>query len=61
MPQNCVFTFFLQNVSYDYTKPIKITSKIIFLSRQINLNTWNLQIIPYNQEKMQIKHDALFL
>ena len=25
------------------------------------MNTRNLKLIPYNQEKMQIKHDALFL
>ena len=43
-------------------KPLKIATKIIFISRKINLNIQNLKIIPYNQEKKkQIQHGALFL
>ena len=41
--------------------PLKIAAKIIFISRQIYLNTQNREIVPYNQTKMQIQHDALFL
>ena len=32
-------------------RPLKIATKIIFISRQINLSTQNLKIIPYNQKK----------
>ena len=32
-------------------KPLKIASKIIFISRKINLNIQNLKIISYNQKK----------
>ena len=42
-------------------KPLKITAQIIIMDRQINLNKQNFKIIPYHQEKIQIKHDALFL
>ena len=54
------FNHFLQAFCMT-TKPLNIAAKIILMSRQYNLNTRNLKIIPYNQEKMRIKHDALFL
>ena len=60
MTQNYVWTIFFKAFCMT-TKPLNIAAKIIFMSRQYNLNTRNLKIIPYNQEKMQIKHDALFL
>ena len=42
-------------------KPLKIAAQIIFLDRQINLNTRNSKIIAYNQEICKTKHGALFL
>ena len=50
MAQNYVFTLFLNKFRMT-TKPLKIAANIIFMSRQINPNTRNLKIIPYNQEK----------
>ena len=50
MPQNYVFTIFLQNVRMTI-KPLKIAAKISFLSTKINLNIQNLKIMPYNQKK----------
>ena len=50
MPQNNVFTIFLQK-NHMTIKPIKIAAKIIFKSRKINLNIQNLKIITYNQKK----------
>ena len=42
-------------------KPLNIAAKIVFLSRKLNVNTQNLKIVPYNQNKMQIQDDALVL
>ena len=42
-------------------KPFKIAVQIIFIDRQINLNTWHFKIITYNQEIYKNKHGALFL
>ena len=39
---------------------LKIAAQIIFLDRQIYLNTRNLKIIAYHQENYKNKHDALF-
>ena len=36
------------------TKPLKIATHIIFMSRQINLNARNFKIISYNQEKCKL-------
>ena len=41
-------------------KLLKIAAQIICLDRQINLNTWNLKIIAYDQENYKNKHGALF-
>ena len=40
---------------------LKIAAQIIFLDRQIKLNTRNLKIIAYDQENYKNKHGALFL
>ena len=37
-----------------------MAAKIIFMIRQIFLNTWHLKIIPNRQKQMQIKTGALF-
>ena len=42
-------------------KPLKIAAQIIFIDRQINLNTRNFKIIANNQENYKNKHGALFL
>ena len=42
------------------TKPLKIAAKIIFMSRQINLNTRNLKVITYNQEKCKLNMTCYF-
>ena len=41
-------------------KPLKIAAQIIFIDRQVNLNTWNFKIVAYNQERYKNKHGALF-
>ena len=50
MPQNYVFTIFLKKKFCMTIKPLKISAKIISISRKINLNIQNLKIIPNNQE-----------
>ena len=42
------------------TKPPKIAVQIIFMNRQINLNTWNFKIISYNQEKYKLNMVRIF-
>ena len=32
------------------TNPLKIAAQKIFMNTQINLNTWNFKIIPYDQK-----------
>ena len=54
------FYYFIKKILMTI-KPLKIATKIIFISRKINLNIQNLKIIPYSQKKMQIQHGALFL
>ena len=53
MAQNYVFTFFSKSFRMTI-KPLKIAADIIFMSRQMNLSTRNLKIIPYNQEKYKL-------
>ena len=61
MPQNYVFTIFLQRRNCMTIKPFTVAAKVIFISWKINLTIQNLKIIPYNQKKMQIQHGALCL
>ena len=60
MPQNYVLPFFSKTFCMTI-KSLKIAAKMIFINRKINLNIQNLKIIPYNQKKMQIQYDTLFL
>ena len=39
--------------------PLKIDAQIIFIDRQIYLNTWNFKIIAYNQVQYKNKHGAV--
>ena len=48
-----LFSFFSKHFRFTI-KPLKVPAKIIFTSRQINLKTQNLTIIPYNQEKCKL-------
>ena len=55
------FYFFFSKKIRMTINPLKIAAQIIFIDRQINLNTWNFKIIVYNQEKYKNIHGAIFL
>ena len=55
-----LLTFFLQNNSHDNTATLN-GYEIIFMSRQIKLNTWDLKSIPYKLEKWKLKVMPYFI
>ena len=54
IPQKYCFALFFSTKIQMSTKPFKIAAQIIFMNRQINLNTWNFKIFPYSQEKYKL-------
>ena len=42
-------------------KQLKIAAQIVFMNRQIKLNTRNFKIIPYNEEKYKLDMVRYFL
>ena len=45
-----MFLPFFSKMIHMTIKPLKISAQIIFMDSQINPNTQNFKIIPYNQE-----------
>ena len=53
-PQITSLPFFSKKI-HMAIKQRKIAAQIIFIGRQINLNTWSFKIIAYNQENYKKK------